>query len=191
MTVVVHLSDSGWPAEPEQLAGLPLLSSSVRTTPPSSPAPPSSSTAGSSPAPRPSSWKGRQADGRRHYVLADWTTAERDPDISALEEKLTDDFLGVGPLGFTLPKDAWLARHRAGDLKYETFGLDDRLVRSYGDVAVVTARHTATGTYQGHPLPADLRATLVIVHQANAWRLAGIHMSFIAGTPGAPPIPGG
>ena len=49
--------------------------------------------------------------------LADWTTAERDPDISALEEKLTDDFLGVGPLGFTLPKDAWLARHRTGPLE--------------------------------------------------------------------------
>ena len=123
--------------------------------------------------------------------LADWSSAERDRDIAALEEKLTADFLGVGPLGFTLPKDAWLARHRTGDLTYETFGLDDRQVRSYGDVAVVTTRHTATGTYQGQPLPADLRATLVIVHQPGAWRLVAIHMSFIAGSPGAPPIPDG
>ena len=44
--------------------------------------------------------------------LADWSSVERDRDISALEGKLTDDFLGVGPLGFTLPKDAWVARHR-------------------------------------------------------------------------------
>jgi ketosteroid isomerase-like protein len=105
--------------------------------------------------------------------------------------KLTDDFLGVGPLGFTLPKQAWLARYHAGDLKYQTFELGERHVRSYGNATVVTARLTAAGTYQDHPLPTALRATLVIVRQPGGWRLAGGHMSFIAGTPGAPPIPGG
>jgi hypothetical protein len=35
-----------------------------------------------------------------------------------------------------------------------------------------------------------VRGTLVLVKDAKGWRLAAIHMSFIAGTAGAPPIPG-
>jgi hypothetical protein len=35
-----------------------------------------------------------------------------------------------------------------------------------------------------------VRAALTLVAENGTWRLAGIHMSFIAGTPGAPPLPG-
>ncbi len=42
-----------------------------------------------------------------------------------------------------------------------------------------------------NPLPfATVRATLVLLNQSGAWRLAGVHYSFIAGAPGAPPVPG-
>jgi ketosteroid isomerase-like protein len=118
--------------------------------------------------------------------LSAWSAAERDRDTTFLEANLTDDFVGVGPLGFQLSKPAWLDRHRGGDLRYETFDLDEVEVRAYGPVAVVTARQAATGTFQGHPLPEVLRDTLVFVNQGQAWQLAGIHMSFVAGTPGAP-----
>jgi ketosteroid isomerase-like protein len=122
--------------------------------------------------------------------LTEWTTAERDADTDTLDSLLTDDFVGVGPLGFTLPKPAWLARHHGGDLAYETFDLDERQTRVHGDTAVVTARQVSHGTYQGHPTPEQIRATLTLVRDTGQWRLAAIHMSFIAGTPGAPPIPG-
>jgi hypothetical protein len=46
--------------------------------------------------------------------LDEWTSAERAGDTSALAALLTDDFTGVGPLGFVLPKAAWLARHQQG-----------------------------------------------------------------------------
>ena len=36
-------------------------------------------------------------------------------DTAFLAERLTDDFIGVGPFGYTLTKPAWLARHQAGD----------------------------------------------------------------------------
>ena len=55
---------------------------------------------------------------------------------------------------------------------------------------MVVARHTAQATYRGQPAPGALRATVILAEQAREWRVAGIHMSFIAGTPGAPPIPG-
>jgi hypothetical protein len=31
---------------------------------------------------------------------------------------------------------------------------------------------------------------MTLVAESGSWRLAGIHMSFIAGTPRAPPLPG-
>jgi hypothetical protein len=39
-------------------------------------------------------------------------------------------------------------------------------------------------------VPEAVRATVILVSHAGEWKLAGMHMSFIAGTPGAPSIPG-
>lgn len=126
-------------------------------------------------------------------TLAEWAAAERDGDLAALDTLLTDDFTAVGPLGFVLPKQAWLARHRpGGGLSYESFTLAEVQTRLLGgDVAVVTARNDQPGSFQGNPIPEAVRATLVLARQDGGWRLAAIHLSFIAGTAGAPPIPGG
>ncbi len=122
--------------------------------------------------------------------LSAWCDAERTRDTAFLDAHLADDFVGVGPVGFTLPKSAWLARHQGDDLRYETFGLDEVSVRRYGPVAVVTARQDAIGAYQGTPTPQVLRNTFVLVDPDAGWRIAQIHMSFVAGTPGAPGPPG-
>jgi ketosteroid isomerase-like protein len=124
-----------------------------------------------------------------HAFLSQWTTAERAGDAEALATLLTDDFCGVGPLGFVLYRPAWLDRHHRG-LTYEQFSLEESQIRLYGDVAVVTARNNARGTYQGQPLPEALRVTLVLASNSEAVRLATVHMSFIAGTQGSPPMPG-
>lgn len=122
--------------------------------------------------------------------LEDWTAAERVGDIARLGEVLlADDFYGVGPLGFVLPKPAWLARHRQGDLIYETFDLDEVRTHVLGEVAIVTARNNTRGVYQGHPVPEAVRVTLVLTNHEGSWQLLVIHMSFIAGTLGAPPPP--
>ena len=122
--------------------------------------------------------------------LDQWSTAEHTGDTEWLQALLAGDFAGIGPLGFTLPKQAWLARHRSGDLRYHSFALAEVQTRVHGPAAVVTARANTPGAYQGHPIPEATRATLVLAHQAGGWKLAAIHLSFIAGTPGAPPIPG-
>lgn len=119
-----------------------------------------------------------------------WTAAERTGDAAATDRLLTDDFVGVGPLGFELDKSAWLARQTGGGLRYEHLALDQMTSRVHGGCAVVTARWNARGTAGGHPVPEAARTTLVAVDGGDGWRLAGIHYSFIAGTPGAPPVPG-
>jgi ketosteroid isomerase-like protein len=127
-------------------------------------------------------------------VLSRWAEAEQAGDPATIAPLLTDDFVGIGPLGFALPKPAWVGRHASGDLHYDRFTVDDVEVRDHGDTALVTATHNAQGNFSGTPLPEALRASLALVRSPGdgegGWQLAGLHLSFIAGTPGAPPIPG-
>jgi ketosteroid isomerase-like protein len=123
--------------------------------------------------------------------LTAWITAEQAGDVPTLDQLLTAGFYGVGPMGFILPKTAWLARHQAGDLAYQDFSLEEIQVRTLGETAaVVTARNNTRGSYQGHAIPEAARVTLVLAGDAGRWKLAAIHLSFIAGTRGAPPLPG-
>ena len=85
-------------------------------------------------------------------LLAAWTDAETRGAAAALAPLLTDDFIAVGPLGFTLSKTDWLARHDSGALKYGDFRLDDVSVREFGAAAVIVATEQADGTFNGHPL---------------------------------------
>ncbi len=122
--------------------------------------------------------------------LAGWAAAEQAGDTATLDTQLADGFAAVGPLGFVLTREGWLARHRQGDLTYETFSVSEVNARTLDGTAIVVARNSTRGSYQGHPIPEAVRATLVLVGDKGSWQLAAMHMSFIAGTPGAPPIPG-
>ena len=122
--------------------------------------------------------------------LTTWAAAEQAGDTTTLETQLASDFTAVGPLGFILTKQAWLARHRHGDLTYHAFSVSEVNARTAGGTAIVTARNNTRGSYQGHPIPEAVRASLILVSDADSWKLAAIHLSFIAGTPGASPLPG-
>ena len=113
--------------------------------------------------------------------LADaWTNAELRGDTTLLERILADDYIGIGPLGFMLTKQEWLARHQAGDLKYESFSLDEVKVRVYNnDAAVLTGRQVQNGAYRGNSIQAQFRTTLVFVRQQGQWQLASLQLSTI------------
>ena len=113
------------------------------------------------------------------------TNAERKGDVAFLAHTLADDFVGIGPRGFILTKDEWLARHKSGDLRYESFELDEVKIRVYGDAAVLTGRETTKVKYRGEDQQAELRTTEVFVKQAGQWQLAGLQLSPIAPPPGA------
>jgi hypothetical protein len=71
-------------------------------------------------------------------------------------------------------------------LHYDELSLDEIITREYGGCAVTTARWNARGTARGRAIPEATRVTLVSVDSGGDRRLAGIHFSFIAGTPGSP-----
>ena len=116
--------------------------------------------------------------------LADaWATAELQSDAAFVEKLLADDFVGVGPLGFLLTRQEWLARHQTGDLKYDVHTLDEARVRVYNEAAIVIGRLTQEATYRGNPVNAQLRTTLVFVRQHGQWQLAGLHFCNIGQPP--------
>ena len=99
-------------------------------------------------------------------------------DVVVLGDVLAPDFRGIGPRGFILTKEDWLAKHRTGDLKYEAFERSEMTVRTYGDAAIMTSRESSKAFYKGREVPGgDYRATHVFVRQEGHWHLASIQLS--------------
>jgi hypothetical protein len=116
--------------------------------------------------------------------LADtWAAAELRGDTAFLEDRLTDDFIGIGPLGFLLSMQEWLARHRTGDLKYDAFSLDEVKVRVYSDAVILTGRQVQEAAYRGNSIPGQFRITLVFIQQQGQWLLASLQLSAIGQPP--------
>lgn len=128
-----------------------------------------------------------QIDGLNRLV-EEWGNAELAGDTPFLRATLADDFVGVGPRGFMLTKEQWLDRHESGNLRYESFGLDEVGARRYEDAAVVICRQDADGAYEDdngrYDIQEQFRATLVFVRQqGRRWRLASLQLSPILGRP--------
>ncbi len=123
-------------------------------------------------------------------VLTDWVAAELAGDVAKLDDLLIDDFTAVGPLRFVLPKRAWVGRYEQGTFRNEALRLEEVETRLHGDVALVTAHQIQRSVFGESEVPfTDLRTTVVVVNQSGQWRLAAVHMRFVAGTPGAPEVP--
>jgi ketosteroid isomerase-like protein len=120
-------------------------------------------------------------------LIEEWSAAELRGDTDFLERALADDFVGVGPRGFTLNKEQWLSRHEAGNLRYESFELDEVDARSYGDAVVTVCRQSSEGVYEDengrYEIGDQFRATLILVRQHGRWLLAGLQLSPILGRP--------
>jgi ketosteroid isomerase-like protein len=112
-----------------------------------------------------------------------WAIAELERDTAFLEKLLADDFVGIGPLGFLLSKQEWLARHHSGDMTYTVHALDEVKVRSYDEAAILVGRLTQEAAYRGNPMNTHMRTTLVFVRKAGQWHLAGLHFCNIGQPP--------
>lgn len=117
-----------------------------------------------------------------------WAAAELGEDADSLEQLLTDDFTGIGPLGFVLTRQQWVGRYRGGgDVKNSAFEVLEPQVKVYGDAALVVGVQKQETTYQDHDLGGQFRLGLVAAKQDGRWLVAGIQLSGPLGPPPATP----
>jgi ketosteroid isomerase-like protein len=112
-----------------------------------------------------------------------WAEAELRSDAETLASLFDADFVCVGPLGFVLNKDQYLAGRRSGDLKQEAFAWEDVRVRVYGDAAVAVGSQVQKTTYQGHDASGQFRGTQVFVRRGDGWAMVSLHLSPIGQPP--------
>ena len=103
-----------------------------------------------------------------------WADAERTADAKALSQLLTDDFIAVGPAGFTLDKEQWLGRYESGELKHEAFSWAPEAIREHGPTTIVVGVQEQSSSYQGHDASGRFRVTQVV---ADGGRIAALHLS--------------
>lgn len=112
-----------------------------------------------------------------------WAAAEQDNDAGRLDGLLAGEFAGVGPFGFILTRDQWLARFTNG-LVNRSFAVADLQVRDFGTAAVGIGVLTQETSWQGADNSGRFRVTLVAVQEGGGWRLAHVHIGPLQMPPG-------
>jgi ketosteroid isomerase-like protein len=112
-----------------------------------------------------------------------WAAAEEKNDAGALDELLAGAFAGVGPFGFILTRDQWLARFANG-LVNRSFVVTDLQVRDFGTAAVGIGVLAQETSWQGSDNSGRFRLTLVAVQEGEGWRLAHVHIGPLQMPPG-------
>ncbi|MFI0977504.1 nuclear transport factor 2 family protein [Streptomyces sp. NPDC021093] len=104
-----------------------------------------------------------------------WAAAEQHNDAKLLDGLLTDDFTGVGPVGFVISRAQWLDRFDKG-LENRAFTVEEPQVRSYGDAAVVVGVQTQKTSVRGSDSSGRFRVSLLAVRPGDHWLLANVHI---------------
>ena len=117
----------------------------------------------------------RDVRGRVLDVVEQWCAAEQAGDDVRLATVLAAGFVGVGPVGFVLDRDQWIARF-SGGLRNRSFTVQDPQVHEHGSVAVVVGVLEQETTFGDVDDSGRFRISLVAVPVGEEWRVAGVHI---------------
>lgn len=109
-------------------------------------------------------------------LIDTYVQAELTGDGSAYADLLTEDFRGIGPVGFVLTAKQWAARHD-GDLENHEFTIIEPRTRAYGTTIVVDGVQRQVTTARGADTSGEFRISLVCVADGDAWRIAQAQLS--------------
>jgi len=119
----------------------------------------------------PTAHAGQQSGQVDFQLLLDrWATAIVANDVDRIAAFAEPDWLLVTPEGGPVPLERFLSVVAGGELRHTAMAFELLQVRLFGDVAVVLARGTNQGTWQGTPFAADEWVTEVFVRRADGWR---------------------
>jgi ketosteroid isomerase-like protein len=93
-------------------------------------------------------------------------------DVAGLGAMMTDDLTYMHSSANLESKAEFLEGLRSGKYKYKAMTFEDRKVRFYGDVAVVSGLTRVQVTSGGRDLDIKLRFTELYAKQQGAWKMA-------------------
>ncbi len=98
-------------------------------------------------------------------------------DVEAIGRILSDDWIIIDPDGGVVDKSRFLDVIKSGALKHEAMDSEDIRVRTYPNIATVTAvTHTRT-KYLGKEFTTHERATDVFVKKDEGWQCVLTHLT--------------
>jgi len=104
-------------------------------------------------------------------------------DVEAIGRILSDDWIIIDPEGGVVDKSRFLDVIRSGALKHEAMDSEDIRVRTYPNIATVTAvTHTRT-KYLGKEFTTHERATDVFVKKDERWQCVLTHLTTLTKKP--------
>jgi ketosteroid isomerase-like protein len=108
--------------------------------------------------------------------------ALRRGDTKPLEEIYADDYTLVTATGEIRTKADQLRELKSGELRYERFRTLERIVRMYGDVAIVLSRQDDVIVLRGQRIVAgEQRVTRVYKRMGGKWRVIATHATLMRG----------
>jgi ketosteroid isomerase-like protein len=112
-------------------------------------------------------------------VSAAWDAALLDNDSDAVASFMADEWVFVSPSGITPKAEliGWIATGRLAHHTMEPVGLPR--VALLGDVAILTARKTSSGTWEGASYTADEWISEVFVRRDGRWTCVLSHKATV------------
>jgi ketosteroid isomerase-like protein len=117
----------------------------------------------------------RRHDEYKHQVekLEDvWRAAQLSGDVTAIDQMLADDYVGITMSGQMVTKTQQLDRMRKRTMVLSTYDLTDRKVKLIGTTAVVTSLAEIEGSNEGKPIHGTFRSTRVYTRMPSGiWKV--------------------
>ena len=110
-------------------------------------------------------------------IEKDWSDAFESNDPAAIERFIADDWSIVGANGKVTDRAAFMDFIKSGALTHSKMDLEDAKVRVYGDAALVTARGTSEGKFNGKAFREEERLTDFFVKQNGTWKCVLTHLT--------------
>lgn len=115
-------------------------------------------------------------------VVGRWARAEQANDAEARTALLSEEFVGVGPLGFVLSRDQWLGRFRGG-LENRALAVEHPKVHGHGGTAEVVGVLAKQTHHQGRDNSG--RVTVVADRPDDTAHIGSVHIDRLQQTPAA------
>jgi ketosteroid isomerase-like protein len=111
-----------------------------------------------------------------------WRTAEIAGDVAAMDNLLSDDYVGITINGMTNTKNQQLDRLRNKSLVVSKMDLSDTRIKLAGSIAIVTGRADIAGSNEGTPIDGAVR--YIRVYQrlpSGLWKITNFEVTRVPG----------